>query len=254
MTGVGDLAGLGVLVTRPVHQAETLCRLIEDHGGRPVRYPALEILPPLDRDAARELVRGHWDLAIYISPNAARLAVSFTGGYPRAACVGAVGQGTARALQQAGVGVDLLPERFDSEGLLALPELRDAAGKRVLIVRGEGGRPLLGDTLTARGARVSYAEVYRRAAPVIDPAPLLARWQRDVQVVTATSPDILQNLFAMLGDAGRPLLCATPLVVISERMEQSARRLGVQRIIRAGGADDETLLKALRNGDAGLSA
>ena len=40
------LAGLRVLVTRPAHQAEELCALIERAGGIPVRFPTIEIAPP----------------------------------------------------------------------------------------------------------------------------------------------------------------------------------------------------------------
>ena len=242
-----DLAGLGVLVTRPALQSAGLCRLIEHCGGRPLAFPALEIRPPEEPGEARRLLEREWDLVIFISPNAVRFALSLsaTGRPPGAAQVAAVGRGSARALAAAGVQPDLVPERYDSEGLLALPELARVAGRRILIVRGEGGRALLGDTLERRGAEVHYAEVYRRLRPSVDAAPLVARWGRDVQVVTATSVEVLENLALMLGEEGRGLLCATPLVVISERMQQAAARLGIARVLRAEGAGDEALLDAL---------
>ena len=242
-----DLAGLGVLVTRPAHQSEGLCRLIEQCGGRPLPFPALEIYPPEDPSEPRRLLGLAWDLVIYISPNAVRFAPSLspTRKFPVASRVAVVGRGSARALEAAGVQPDLVPERFDSEGLLALPELTEVAGWRILIVRGEGGRPLLGDTLTERGAEVRYAEVYRRVRPTTDAAPLLARWGRDVQVVTATSAEVLENLAAMLGDRGRGLLRATPLVVVSSRMEQAAVRLGIEQVRRSTGAADTALVESL---------
>ena len=245
--GFCDLAGLGVLVTRPAHQSAGLCRLIERCGGRPLALPALEIRPPEEPGEARRLLERDWDLLIFISPNAVRCALSLSavGQVPDAAPIAVVGQASARALQTAGVQPDLVPERYDSEGLLALPELSRVAGWRILIVRGEGGRALLGDTLKRRGAEVHYAEVYRRVRPSVDATPLLARWGRDIQVVTATSVEVLENLALMLGEQGRGLLCATPLVVISERIQQAAARMGIVRVLRAEGAGDEALLKAL---------
>src|SRR5207237_459615 len=77
----------------------------------------------------------------------------------------------------------------DSEAVLAAPELQQVAGKRVLIIRGDDGRPVLGESLTARGAKVEYAECYRRVRPNVDATPLLAAWRRgEVHGVVALSP------------------------------------------------------------------
>jgi uroporphyrinogen-III synthase len=184
---------------------------------------------------------------VYVSGNAVRFARDLCppGAPSRAGLTAAVGRGTARELSAAGTPPDLVPEREDSEGLLETRALGEVAGKRVLIVRGQGGRPLLGAALRERGARVSYAEVYRRRLPAVDVSPLLARWDRDVQAVTTTSVEVLDNLSRLLGETGGPSLRATPLVVISERMERAAAVLGVRRVLRAAGADDRSLVQAL---------
>jgi uroporphyrinogen-III synthase len=242
-----NLDGKGVLVTRAAHQASGLSGLIEANGGRAIPFPALAIGPSPDRVAALDLLRQAWDLAIFISPNAVHYAVELlSGAKPRTQHIAAVGKATAQCLRDAGWPADLVPVgSFDSEGLLALPELKQMRGRQVLIVRGEGGRPLLGDSLRARGAKVGYAEVYRRLRPTTDPAPLLDRWHSDVDIVTATSAEVLDNLVAMLGAAGWPLLRETPLLVISERMAERASNLGFAQIVLASGADDSAVLNAL---------
>jgi uroporphyrinogen-III synthase len=240
-----QLAGLGVLVTRPAHQARSLCRRIEHCGGRPIVFPAMDIRPPADPGPAAGLLRQAWDLVIYTSANAVQLARELAPLPPRAALVAAVGRATAAALRDAGSPPSLVPQTADSEGLLALPELAQVDGRRVLIVRGEGGRPLLGDSLRRRGALVGFAEVYRRALPGADAAPLLARWPREVQAVTATSAEVLENLWQLVGPQGQGLMRATPLILISERMEPLAARLGIRRFLRADGAGDYALLAAL---------
>jgi len=125
--------------------------------------------------------------------------------WPAGLRVATVGRGSERELQRHGFAAVIAPtERFDSEGLLDLPELRQVEGKRVVIFRGESGRELLGETLTARGAMIEYAECYRRGRPTADSAPLLALCARhELDAFTVTSSEGLGNLHAMLGEAGR---------------------------------------------------
>ena len=245
----GTLAGRGVLVTRPAGQAAGLCRLVEQRGGRAIRFPGIEIRPPLDPGPVRaqlERLPG-CDIAIFVSPNAVQGAVDLLGGrgLPAGPRVAAVGEGTRRALEARGTRVDITPaDRYDSEGLLGCEALRRVAGRRVCIVRGVGGLPLLGETLAERGAEVLYIEVYRRARPEADPRPLVERWPREVQAVTVTSGEILENLFALLGpDAG--LLRRTPLVVISGRVAARAEALGCERVAVAERADDAAIVAAV---------
>ncbi|MCU7929893.1 MAG: uroporphyrinogen-III synthase [Candidatus Thiodiazotropha sp. (ex Codakia rugifera)] len=244
-----DLKGRGILVTRASHQSEGLSRLIQDCRGRAVCFPALEITVSRRVEQARELLRQTWDVMIFISPNAVHFAVGLLpGGRMQGQLLGAVGRATAAALESAGYGIDLLPaDRYDSEGLLLLPPLQQLAGQRVLIVRGEGGRPLLGNSLQARGAEVGYAEVYRRIRPNTDPEPLLKCWRQEIDLVIATSNEVLQNLIEMLGEKGLPLLQRTPLLVISERMRQEAKDRGFKAILLASGADDKALITAICN-------
>lgn len=245
-----DLKGMGVLVTRAEHQAGPLCELITAQGGRPVPFPAIQIEGSLDPAPVYALLEclNDFHIAIFISPNAVQYGLAMLGErqLPSGLSVGAVGKGTARALEEAGIKVNIVPEdQFDSESLLTLPELNRVAGQRIIIFRGDGGRPLLGGTLRQRGAEVIYAEVYRRVRPEADVESLLQRWRSDVQVVTATSNDILDNLAAMLGEWGLAHLRETPLVVISERMRTQAGKLGCTKIILAEGADNVAVLTAL---------
>jgi uroporphyrinogen-III synthase len=243
-----DLHGLGVLVTRPPDQAAELCALIDAHGGRALSFPTLTIQLPSAPERAGRLLCGPADLFVFISPNAVTYARRLLAGraLTSGARIAAVGSATAKALLEAGFRVDLQPrERFDSEGLLALPDLASLHGQRVVIVRGEGGRALLGDTLQARGADLDYAEVYRRGRPDSDPTALLAQWRQRVDLVSATSAEILSNLVAMLGRPGWPLLGSTPLLVISERMREQAQTMGFARLLVAQNAGSQAIVTRL---------
>jgi len=243
-----DLCGRGVLVTRPAAQAEVLCRLIEAAGGRPVRFPTMEICPPADPAAAAARLAEHWDCVIFISRNAVEGALALAAQALRASPArrAAVGRATAAAMQAAGLPPSLVPDLgFDSEALLALPALGAVAGQRVLIVRGEGGRALLGTTLVERGAEVAYAEVYRRAPPDVDPAGQLAAWRDTLGFVTATSDEVLHNLLALVPAPDHPWLKGLPLAVLSARGADTARGLGFVRVAVAPQPGDDGVLAAL---------
>lgn len=248
-----DLSGVRVLVTRPAHQAENLARLIEAAGGSAVRFPAVEIADPPDTARLRALIaRLHeFDLAIFISPNAVNKALNLIKAereWPANVAIASVGKGSAREIRHFGLEATLVPAgRFDSEALLALRALQQVSGKRIVIFRGEGGRELLGDTLAARGARVEYAECYRRVRPDADVTSLLHTWGRGgIDVVTLTSVEGLRNLFDLLGKLGQQWLVRTPVVVVSERLAQACHELGFKQApVVAQAASDEAIVDAL---------
>lgn len=240
------LAGRRVLVTRPRAQSEGLARLIGAAGGEALLFPTIEIAPPADAGPARDLLGRleEFDFAVFISANAVERGLALLGRpWPSKVRAAAVGPGTRRRLEEHGLREVIAPEGgSDSEALLALPVLASIAGRRVLIVRGEGGRETLREALQARGAAVEYAECYRRARPQADPAPLLAEWDRGaVHAVTVGSAEALGNLLAMLGAAGASLVRGTPMFVLHPRVAEEARRLGIARVVAAGPGDAEML-------------
>ncbi len=244
-----DLAGLSVLVTRPAEPAAALSEAIQAARGRPMSFPAMEILGPADSKATRRRMQeiNHCDLLIFISANAVQYAFGMLpDDIPLDLPIAAVGSATATALSNAGLDATLVPaKRMDSEGLLALPQLQSVKGKKILIIRGNGGRETLRETLLERGAKVDYIEVYRRRIPKRNPANLIRNWGQMVDVVSATSNAILDNLFTLFGEAGRTLLQQTPLVVISQRMAEHADELGCEYIFIADSALDKSIVKTL---------
>ncbi len=247
----GALADRAIVVTRPADQAGPLVELIRRHGGTPILFPVLEIVEAEDLRPINGLIDrlDEVDLAIFISPTAVAKAMNLIRArrdLPRGLAIAAIGQGSRRELRRFGVTEVVAPAtRFDSEGLLALPELRDVAGKRIAIFRGEGGRELLGDTLLGRGATVEYAECYRRRRPDADAAPLLHRWARnELDAVTVTSGEGVHNLYEMVGKLGRKWLSQTPLFAPHERIGQIARGLGLRQVIVTA-SGDEGLLQGL---------
>jgi uroporphyrinogen-III synthase len=245
------LAGLRVLVTRPVHQAAALCRLIEQSGGVALRYPTIEIAAPDDVAALVRIVAqlDQYALAVFVSPNAVSYGLEVIrrhGPLPSQLAIACLGAGSARALAEHGITDVLTPARRESEGLLALAPLQQLAGKRVVIFRGVGGRELLAETLRARGAHVDYAECYRRLRPRDGGALEREFLQRRVDIVTVTSADALRNLFELVGALALKRLQQTPLVVVSTRLTELAHELGHTAALSvAAEPSDEAIVAAV---------
>jgi uroporphyrinogen-III synthase len=218
------LKGVRVLVTRPAHQAENLCRLIEAEGGTAVRLPLLTIEPAAHAAEARRLLAAPRDLWIFTSANAVRHALPLIGG-PWPARLAAVGPATAAALAAAGQDAARPLAGASSEALLAAPELQDVAGLGVLVVTGEGGRGVLERGLAQRGAVVERAEVYRRV-PLPDPPDAVAAALRRSDVVVVTSGEALEHLVRLAPESARASLLKKPLVVPAARVVETARELG----------------------------
>lgn len=245
---VPPLTGLTVLVTRPAAQCAMLCAEIEGQGGSAIAFPAVEIEPVAVQAAA--VAAADYDLVVFVSVNAVEHGAQQVIKSARTR-IAAIGRATAAALAAAELAADIVPEGgFNSEALLAHPELQLTSGARVLIVRGEGGRELLRDTFAEHGMVVETREVYRRVRPNVDAAKVAeveARWSDEgIDVVTATSIETLQNLQALLTEHGRQLLSGTALLVPSRRIVAAAVSAGLRgEAIVAAGADDASMIGAL---------
>ena len=239
------LAGRHIVVTRPAGQATHLAEAIAVLGGRPVLFPVLEIIDVPDYKPLLDIALrlDDFDLAVFISPNAANKALDIIlprRPWPSSLRVATMGKSSEIELSRYGIKDIIAPQlRYASEALRELPAMQAVAGKQIVIFRGDGGRELLGDTLVARGATVTYVECYRRRKPQLDPAPLLKLWQNgELDAITVTSSEGLRNLFSMVGPLGDAWLRKTPLFVPHVRIAQQAQNLGLSEVITTGAGDD----------------
>jgi uroporphyrinogen-III synthase len=246
----GPLDGTVVVVTRPERQAAPFLRMLRESGAETVAFPTL-LIEPLALDpatrASLEPDTFHW--VVYTSTNAVEQGLAQLP-RPRRARLAAVGPATARALEAHGHTVHATPATtHDSEGLLAHPELADVRGRRVLILRGVGGREFLCQTLTNRGADVVVAEVYRRvvATPDADALESLERaCVRGCAVVAVTSVEVLEALLALAPEPRHATVRDANLLAPGKRVAAAARERGWRGpLIVARSAEDAAMLEAL---------
>jgi uroporphyrinogen-III synthase len=242
-----DLSGCGVLITRPAEQSGPLIDAIVAAGGTALCLPALEISARDADEIAAELDGlPEPDITLFVSPNAVRFGIAYAGGL-----VGAIGPGTAAAIREAGVTVDIVPSAgYASEQLLMEDTLNDLRGRTVRIVRGQSGRELLGSTLAHRGARVDYLGVYERRAASPDPQTVdevLSRWERGgIDAWTIMSVETLDHFLDIVGVRGRELAARTPLVTPAERVIiEAGERLPGAFVSQSDGTSPDALVDAI---------
>jgi uroporphyrinogen-III synthase len=247
------LSGCAVISLRPVGDHEALRRAAAAHGARTI---ALSPWKLVFRDDGATRARLREALAaphvIVTSPAAARAARALL---PLRERRGqrwyAVGDGTATALRHAGIAHVWRPERMDSEGLLAMPELHDLHDSDVAVLTAPGGRDRIVPALQRRGARLHRVDLYERV-----PVPPSQRGIAALRALDApawlmlSSGEALQTLLAALPPDAAALLRRARVSAASARLAELARGLGWTDIAIADNARPRSLLAAARAAQA----
>jgi uroporphyrinogen-III synthase len=248
-----------VVITRPRQQAEPLARAVAALGRTPVLLPLLEIspLPEAGEDELRRVLAGlaSYALVAFVSPNAIDAAFAHIAQWPEGVDIAVVGEGSRAALARHGVPDGRVrihcpndPAHSDSEHLLQALDLDRLAGRRVLVVRGEGGRELMPDALRGAGAQVQTVAAYRRAVPAPGPelAARLAGLLDGPNDWIITSSEALRGLVSLVEPGLQDRLRQQRLIVPHARIHETACALGFTRLVLTG-SGDERLLAALQS-------
>ncbi|MEM7563525.1 MAG: uroporphyrinogen-III synthase, partial [Pseudomonadota bacterium] len=229
----GSLEGQVILNTRPLHQQAELTERLQADGAEVLSFAAIAIETAPSNRVLASLAEhvDDYDLVIFVSRNAVDYGIGWLGtALPPQLRFAVIGEASRLALADRVTDLEsrlIRSEPYNSEALLEATGLQQVSGQKILIMRGQQGRNLLGDTLQQRGADVSYCEVYRRATPEV---PVVAF---DTLVKAAfptlailTSNEGMQNLMQMISKSAAARLCQIPWLLISERMRESALNLG----------------------------
>ncbi|MGB1298459.1 MAG: uroporphyrinogen-III synthase [Psychrobium sp.] len=234
-----------VLITRPQSKSQQLEALLASHHISCISYPLVQFLPCI-ASQIEQVIAGA-DIIIAVSENAVSHTDNQLSQWPEKARYFAVGKGTARQFSTLSIKAKS-PALATSEGLLALDDLADVNGERVVILRGNGGRELIAQTLVNRGATVEYLETYQRQLIPMNDGDCVLQWQQhQINTIVVTSGEILQHLWENIGEMQQTWLKSLSLIVPSERIVKIARKLGFESIELSEGADNQSILKILLN-------
>jgi uroporphyrinogen-III synthase len=230
------LHGIRVLVTRAAEDAGPLEEQLAARGAVAVAFPCIAFADPDDLeplDAELRALRGpaapRW--VALSSPQAVRRFVGrlerlgfAPAEWLRGTSLAAVGRSTARALESCGLAAAALPELGAGAGALAATLAPLVRGEGVLLPRAEQGSPVLEDALSAAGARVRTAVLYRTGvAPAADPVGLSALRERRVGGILFASGSAARGFAALLGIEAPGLAAAAKVACMGARCAAEAR-------------------------------
>ncbi|APG28507.1 uroporphyrinogen-III C-methyltransferase [Syntrophotalea acetylenivorans] len=250
------LFGRKVLVTRSPQQAYSLAGLLQTAGAEAICLPTVEIAPPSswkELDAAISELAAT-DYLVLTSANGVsaffeRLsAAGLDGRSLQGVTIVAVGPKTASAIAEHGLRADLIPQRYQAEGIVELLQQRSLKGKRILYPRSASARDLLCTELRKSGAEVRAPVAYR-TKPAADGAARLQELLsgEKLDAVTFTSASTVEHCLALLAPHEVDCLDKAVIAAIGPLTAAAARKHGLTVDIEPNEATCEALVEALGN-------
>lgn len=239
-----------LLITRPEPENALSMAFFTEHGLTCFSLPMLKIQSFQETSHAASIQSKILDIDLYdvvicVSKNAAREAAYWLDRcwpmLPEKVLWIGIGHGTTKLLQEEGI-----PARTNlgqtTEDLLKWPILDDLIHKKVLIMRGEGGRTELSKQLEARGATVNHLALYQRLTPEYTDVELSK--VENTATIIITSGEGLENLNRCLA-LHKKIWSDKTIITPSQRVAEMAIVSGWQNVIQANGADDRSILQAI---------
>ncbi|MFQ5449697.1 MAG: uroporphyrinogen-III C-methyltransferase [Nitrospinaceae bacterium] len=231
------LFGKTVVITRAEEQSETFINLLQERGAEPFSFPVIRTVPPEDwapLDRALEQLSQYSGL-IFTSANGVRFFIRRLKENEkdirelRGVRVYAIGPKTERAVRDLGIRVDVVPDDFVAESLIARLEQEEVRGKRFLIPRAAVAREILPEKLRSLGAEVDVVSAYRTLPPETKNEDLFNRLKaRSIDMVTFTSSSTVTNFLQLIGSDRRPLLEGVKIAAIGPITAKTAQDEGLR--------------------------
>ena len=208
-----NLSGLRILVGRAAHQAGALSSGLRKLGAEVIEIPFIEIrkprsYKPLDT-ALKNLADYDWLILTSVNGVEAlwkRLSkLHLTKKTFEHLKIAAIGPATKEAIEKRGLRVDVVPQKYVAESVVASLRVR-VGGKRVLLARAKVARDVIPRELRKLGAQIDVVEAYETVVPRKSRARLRAILKdpkKRPDLITFTSSSTVRNFVALLSTHGR---------------------------------------------------
>ena len=227
------LFGVSVVVTRAKEQAADLSARLRGLGARVIELPTIETRPPDDWGPLDRAISGlnTYDWLIFTSANGVcyftdRLDAGSGDLRDLRAKICAIGPATADALGSLHLKVDLMPEQYIAESVLAAFRQHDLENRKMLLPRAATARDIIPVELEKRGASIDVVAAYQTVLPDASGALAERIFGADEKPdwITFTSSSTVKN-FAKLCPPER--LQGVRLASIGPVTSQTIRELGL---------------------------
>lgn len=246
------LWGKRIAVTRTRQQAGALSSKLRALGADVFEMPTIRIEPPSDeREFVGAVVHAHqYDWIVFTSPNGVQAFFdkffelrkdARELGNPK---IAAIGPATAAKVREYRFDVDLQPQEFVAEAVVAaFEEQGSVENLTILIARAEQARDILPDALNNLGAIVDVVPVYRTVPETDDVSGGIARFKADgADLITFTSSSTAENFKAL----GLPWPAGMKTASIGPITSKTMRELGMKVDVEAAQYDIPGLVAAIR--------
>ena len=253
MSETFPLANRRILVTRAIQQAGKLSDGLKALGAIPVEVPVLEIRPPesyAQLDAALgKLDRFDW--LILTSANTVQVlatrckVLNLDVSEIKLLKVAAVGSATSEAARKEGFRVTVVPDSYNSEGVVAALG-NFITGKKVLLARAKVARDVIPDALTKAGAEITVIDAYETVLPQSAPELLAVALNTGIDAATFTSSSSVRNLAEVAREEGIAFpFPGVPAISIGSVTSTTLREYGWEPAAEAATSDIPGLIAAV---------
>jgi len=261
-TSTKPLGKVRILIGRARHQAGALSAQLRSQGAAVIEIPFIEIRQPksfLPLDKALKNVRDY-DWLILTSVNGVEALMQrlrklhLNQRSLKGVRIAAIGPATKKAIEQAGIKVDVVPREYIAESVVRSLRRR-IHRKRVLLVRAKVARDVIPRELRLAGAQVDVVEAYETVVPAGSRARLrsvLKNPHRRPHLVTFTSSSTVRNFVTLLG-ASNSQLRGIRFASIGPVTSATLRELGMNADIEASEFTIPGLVKAIVTAAAALT-
>jgi uroporphyrinogen III methyltransferase/synthase len=250
-----SLSGKTILITRAAHQTDIFVRLIKEQNGIPIIFPTIEITKPGSWDKLDQSLKNLYmfDGIAFTSVNGVEyffqrfVEQNISAQLLKGKALLAVGEKTKRALDDYGLTVTLMPEKFTAQDLASMLQQEDLTGKYFLFPKGNLAKDTLPEALKSLGASVDEVIVYETRIPtpanIKEVKTLLSNGKIDV--ITFTSPSTVKNFFYLIKTKQFPK--GTMIAAIGPSTANAIEECGLDVDIQPTQSTIEGLVEAIQN-------